>query len=385
MRRILKWVLRVTVVLVLAMAALGLWKREEIGRLLAVNSLFAPEKIVFNHSNMNTMFRHTFMPAGTATPFAQGPAFTPPEGFDDWLNSRAITGIVVLKNGALVHQDYRLGTAPDDLRMSWSVAKSVLSLLYGQLLAEGAVPPLDTPVQTAVPALADSAYAGATVRDVITMSSGIKFNEDYLDFNSDINRMGRVLALGMSMDGFAAGQKTRENPPGTVWQYVSIDTHVLGMVIAHATGRSVIDLVGERLFAPLGLERAPYYVTDGYGVPFVLGGLNLTTRDFARIGLLVAQRGQWNGQQLVPADWIAQSIRPQAPGGALYGYQWWVPKDADESEVIARGVYGQYIYIHQNKGVVIAVNAANRQFRAEGVNDGNIQMFRAIATSLEQP
>ncbi len=382
MRRAFGWLIRGVLVLVVLAVALGVWKREEITRLMAVNNLFAQDRIVANFSSMERMFLHRPMQAGTPVPLPRGPDVALPEGFDDWLQARNVTAYVVLRDGEIVAEEYRLGTAQDDLRISWSVAKSVLSLLYGMLLEEGSVPGPEVQVTDAVPALRGSAYEGATIRDVLAMSSGIRFNEEYLDYHSDINRMGRVLALGRSMDGFAAGQKQRETPPGTVWQYVSIDTHVLGMVIREATGRGIADLVEERLFVPIGLERAPYYVTDGFGVAFVLGGLNMTTRDYARLGQLVAQGGMWQGQQLVPADWLAESIRPQAPGGALYGYQWWVPDAAEEGEVFARGIYGQYVYVNTRAGVVIAVNSADRQFRAPGIHAQALAMFRAIADGL---
>ncbi len=382
MRMLLRWGLRGLVVLVVLALAVGLWKREEITRLMAVNSLFAEDRIVANFSSMDRMFLHTHMAAGTPTDLPRGDQASLPEGFEDWLRARSVTAYVVLRDGEIVAEDYLQGTQADDLRISWSIAKSALSLLYGVLLEEGAVPGLETPVVEAVPALRGSAYAGATIRDVITMSSGIRFNEDYLDFHSDINRMGRVLALGQSMDRFAIGQDAREFEPGTSWQYVSIDTHVLGMVIREATGRSIAELVEERLFVPMGLERAPFYLTDGFGVAFVLGGLNMTTRDYARLGLLVAQGGAWNGTQLVPAGWVAESIAPQAPAAALYGYQWWVPEGAEEGEVIARGIYGQYVYVNTRAGVVVAVNSADRQFRAPGAQAQMVAMFRAIAESI---
>ena len=184
------------------------------------------------------------------------------------------------------------------------------------------------------------------------------------------------------MDGFAEGLKDRDAEPGTAWHYVSIDTHVIGMVIRGATGRDVADLMAERIIGPMGLEAAPYYVTDGLGEPFVLGGLNLRTRDYARIGQMVLQKGFWNGQQIVPADWIAASTTASAPGGALYGFQWWVPPDPMPGEVMAQGIYGQYIYINPALGVVIAVNAADRGFEDPGVEAGNIAMLRQIAAGL---
>src|SRR5699024_857552 len=154
-----------------------------------------------------------------------------------------------------------------------------------------AIEDIDEPVTKYVPALVGTAYDGATIRNVLQMASGVRFNEDYLDYDSDINRMGRVLALGGSMDEFAAGLTARERPPGQAWQYVSIDTHVIGMVVRGATGRSVIDLMAEKLVQPMGLEAAPFYVTDGYGTAFVLGGLNMPTRDYARFGQMFLQNG----------------------------------------------------------------------------------------------
>lgn len=244
------------------------------------------------------------------------------------------------------------------------------------------MPQLDTPLADVVPMLAGSAYDGATIRDVLTMSSGVAFNEDYLDFNSDINRMGRVLALGGSMDGFAAGLKARAADPGSRWHYVSIDTHVIGMVIRAATGQDIPELMSSRLLEPMGLEAAPYYLTDGDGVSFVLGGLNLRTRDYARFGQMISNAGQWQGRQIVPADWVTKMTRPQAKDGSLYGFQWWIPPAPGVGEVMAQGIYGQWIYINPARGVVIAVNSADRGFEDAGVYDASVAMLRSIVKGL---
>jgi len=385
MRRILKSLLWLVVALVVAGGALALWKREDLTRLIAVNTLFAEDRIVDNFSNMDRLFLHRTLRAGRADPLPEGPRAVMPDGFQSWLDARRVTGVVVLHRGAVVHEDYRLGTGREDLRISWSIAKSVLSLVLGILVDEGIIPDLDAPVTDHVPALRASAYAGATIRQVAQMASGIAFDEDYLDFWSDINRMGRVLALGGSMDGFAIGQTARRGAPGTDWQYVSIDTHVLGMVMRAASGQTISELLEQRLFLPMGLERAPYYVTDGRGVEFVLGGLNMTTRDYARLGQLVVQDGIWDGrQQIVPPDWIALSTRASAPGGVGYGLQWWLAPDASPGEVYGRGVYGQYLWIDRDAQVVIAVNAADRRFREPGVLEGNIDMLRRIVRAVSQ-
>lgn len=236
------------------------------------------------------------------------------------------------------------------------------------------------------PALAGTAYDGATIRNVLNMASGVVFDEDYLDKNSDINRMGRVIALGGELDEFTASLDDRFAEPGTQWQYVSIDTHVIGMVVRGATGQSVAALLSEKIIVPMGLELEPYYLTDGAGVAFVLGGLNLTTRDYARMGQMFLQDGRYNDKQIVPADWVDASTRataPTQPGAIGYGYQWWIPKDAVAGEFMARGVYGQYIYINRAAGVVIATNAADRRFRDPGVSDRNVEIFRQIAAATE--
>lgn len=387
MRRVLKWIGRITLLLALAAVVIGLLKREELTRLLAVNSLFSDEKIVGNFSDMEGAFLTVPVPRGDGPVSAlpEGPAAVLPPNVDDWIDEHAVTALVVLKDGAIVHESYHRGTDPMDRRISWSVAKSYLSALIGQLLDEGVIASIDDPVTRYAPALEGGAYDGATVRNVLNMASGVVFDEDYLDPQSDINRMGRVLALGGEMDGFAADLQQTFAEPGAQWQYVSIDTHVLSMVVRGATQRSIPDLLSERIVQPMGLEAEPYYLTDGVGTAFVLGGLNLITRDYARFGQMYLQNGYWNERQIVPRDWVAASTTPSAPtahGRIGYGYQWWIPVGATEGEFMARGVYGQYVYINQPRGVVIATNAAHRGFREDGASARNIAIFRAIANEI---
>ncbi|MDR9395253.1 MAG: serine hydrolase [Roseovarius sp.] len=384
MRTFVKWGLRAGLLLILAGAVVGLWKREEIMRLLAVNTLFESDRIVENFSNMRRAFLTAPVPRGdgpvTALPPGKGIAL--PEDVRKWTQDRALTSLLVLHEGRIVFEDYYLGTGASDRRISWSMAKSYLSALFGIMTAERAFASLDDPVTAYAPQLAGSAYDGATIRNVLQMTSGVAFDEDYLDYHSDINRMGRVLALGGTMDGFAAGLKGRAAAPGERWKYVSIDTHVLAMIIRGATGRDLPSLLSEKVIAPLGLERSPYYITDGEGVAFALGGLNMTTRDYARFGLMFERMGALGGQQIVPRDWVAASTRasaPTQPGETGYGYQWWIPANAPAGVFMARGIYGQYIYIDQNRDIVIIVTAADMGFRGAGVHDMNVSMMRRIA------
>ena len=369
------------------MALAGVAKREEITRLLAVNSLFAPDRIVHNFSNMGTMF-HTVpmaLPPRQPAPLPAAPRPAAlPAGIETWIEARAVTALVVLRRGEVVFEDYYLGTGPDDLRVSWSVAKSFLAALFGIFVENGTIASLDDPVTKYAPALAGSAYDGASIRNVLNMASGVAFNEDYADFWSDINRMGRVIALGGSLDDFAASLSEKRAEPGREFHYVSIDTHVLGMVLRGATGRSVPDLMAEHLFTPLALETDPHYLADGEGAAFVLGGLNLTTRDYARFGQLVLQRGRWSEVLIVPENWVTEMTAESAPGERpRYGYQWWLPNDGRPGEVFAQGVYGQFIWIDQAAGVVVAVNSADTGFLAPGVQSENIAALRAIVEEMK--
>jgi len=383
MRKGLRILIRVLVLVLVLAAAVAVLKREELTRLLAVNSLFDAERIVQNFSHMDQLFHYRVLDRGTGpvSELPQGAPETLSPETEAWIARREVTALVILRDGKITHESYYKGTGPEDLRISWSMAKSVLSALFGTLVAEGKFPDLDAQVVAFVPSLKGSAYDGCTIRDVLTMSSGVHFDEDYMKFSSDINRMGRVLGLGGSMDGFAASLKTRATPPGSHMHYVSVDTHVLGMVIRGATGRDPVDLMAERIIAPMGLEAAPEMLTDSEGTGFVLGGLNLRTRDYARIGQMFLQNGFWNGRQIVPADWVAASTAHQAADGAGYGFQWWVPKDnaAFGNDYMAQGIYGQFIYVNPAKQVVIAVNAVDRGFAATGVTEENLAMFRQLA------
>jgi CubicO group peptidase (beta-lactamase class C family) len=369
-----------------AVATAATLKRTEIKRLRHVLKLFSADSIVRNFSHMDEAFVTDHLPdTADTTPLPTGTAMTPTPEMQDWISRRNVTALVILKEGNRVFEDYYHGTGANDLRINWSVSKSYLSALFGVVLSEGAIDSIDDPVLKYAPSMADTAYHDATIKDVLQMSSGLLFDEDYLAFFSDINRMGRVLALGGSMDGFAKKQKTNAAAPGERMEYVSIDTHVLGMVIRGATGRGVADLLHEKIIAPLGMEHAPFYVTDGNGVAFVLGGLNSTTRDNARFGQMMAQGGKWQGKQIVPADWVAASTRASAktaPDEIGYGYQWWVPLGCKDGQFLARGIYGQYIYIDQINNVVIAAHSADRAFREDEVSRENELMFQQIAESL---
>lgn len=376
--------LRLLAGLVFILFIVGLTFRAEIARLHGAVTLFDEDRIVANFSSMGDIFQTTPLPRGDGPVSAlpTGSEISVPPELRAWFEQRKTTSLIVLHDGAIVFEEYYLATGPDDLRISWSLAKSWLSVLLGIVLEEGFIESIDDTVIRYAPELAGSAYEEASIRDVLTMQSGVAFDEDYMDFWSDVNRMGRVLALGGNMDEFAASFTERASAPGQRWTYVSIDTHVIGMVIRGATGRSIPDLIREKIVVPLGLEADGYFLTDSGGTAFALGGLNFTSRDYARFASMVLAEGVWNGRQIVSADWLAEATRPQAntePGEKLYGFQWWIPVGAPDGEFQAEGIYGQYIYFDRTRDVAIVMTAADREFRAPGVDERNTQVFRDIS------
>lgn len=397
MSRLFKLFIAVLLGAVLLIGAAFFFKGEDIKRLATVNTLFDADVIVENFSNMDRAFLTHPLTVTLSDEWtvATGPIPETVNIAGVERNTEAVldeldtTSLVIVRDGNIIHEAYYRGTGPDDRRISWSVAKSFMSGLYGKALEEGAIQSLDDEVTTYVPDLKGTAYEGATLRNILNMSSGIRYNEDYLDQSSDINKMGRTIALGGSLDKYTTSLKDRQFQPGTDWQYVSMDTHVGAWALRNATGKSLHTL-WEDTYGPLGFRQTPFYLVDGEGVAFALGGLNLTTRDYAKFGQLFLQKGEWKGEQLIPADWVAQSTVHSAPAmsdrGAGYGYQWWVPMPADQ-DYFAVGIYGQYIYIDPKTNIVIAKNAADREFMfpdevgTHSMNK-NIELMRSLAAQL---
>lgn len=388
--------------LALVLAILGGIYQTEISQLYNTIRLFHADVIVHNFSHMKDMAPTKTIPAsGTVNELGKQPHALPltftykgeERDMENFLKDSSTTALVVIKDNNLTFENYYQGTGEFDHRISWSMAKSYLSALFGIAVEEGHIKDLNAPVTDYVPSLKDSGYDGVSIKNVLQMSSGVYFNEDYGDFNSDINRFGRVMALGGSFDDFAASL-TSEREQGTFMHYVSIDTHVIGMVLRAATGKTIEEYFQEKLWSKLNTERDAIYITDTTGEPMVLGGLNIITRDYARMGMLYRDGGRLNGEQIVPAQWIEDSITPDAPHlfpgkrdtsktNFGYGYQWWLPENPDQ-EFLAIGIYGQYIYINRKHNVVIAKNSAHIDFMENDYESKDIAVaaFRSIAKSL---
>lgn len=370
---------------------------QSANRLYSVISLFDEALIVNNFSHMkDVFFNKKIVKQGNPYTFTEAPKPLPASftyrdqvtNSEAFLARRATTALLVIKDDQITFEQYYLGTQSDDKRISWSMAKSFVSILFGMQVDAGNID-IDKTVGFYLPELANSGYGNVKVKHVLQMSSGVKWNEDYHDFFSDINKMGRVLAIGGSLDQMTS-KLVNESAPGEAFHYVSMDTHVISMILRHVSGKSLVELIQQNLWNTIGMESDAFWLTDSQGAEFALGGLNLTTRDYARFGRLLLNNGEFNGKQIVSADWIKAATTPQADylkpqtDKLGYGYQIWLPPQAQQGEFFCVGVYGQYIYVNQQHNVVIVKNSADLGFQDELISKHEtIAFFREIVASLQ--
>ena len=310
------------------------------------------------------------------------------------LASTETAGLLVLHRGALLYEQYWLGVDRSTQWSLWSITKSWISALVGLALAEGAIASLSDPVTQYVPQLAGSAYQDVAIKHVLQMSSGARWDEAYWDADSDIRKAGIDLARGGSRADVAAALR-REFAPGSYHRYSSIDTHVLAMVLRHATERPLTTYLHDKLWSPLGAESDAFWIVEGDGREWAAAGLSATLRDVAKLGLLYAQDGRWEGEPLLPREWVRASRTPDEPhlmpgyraqsaSPFGYGYQWWLP-DAGEA-FCAMGIYNQFVYVDPERQVVIAKLSANRNYASSAALDSfreleHFAFLRAVARS----
>ena len=365
--------------------------------------LYDQDKIAFNFINMNKIFQIGPIISASEKPFKfKSKEFMLPESYFfqnkdqnllDALEYYETDGLIILKNDTILYENYWHDNNQKSQHISWSVAKSFLSALIGIALERGQIESINDPVTKYLKDFVTTGYDNVSIKNLLQMSSGVRFNEDYADYNSDINRFGRTISFGTSMREFAKSLEN-EKPQGTYNHYVSIDTQMLAMLLEEVTNKSITQNLQEEIWNKIGMEHDAYYMVDNTGMEVALGGLNATLRDYAKFGLLYLQRGFWDGQEVVPSKWVDASHRIEddhlMPGDNInsssywgYGYQWWIPGFPDD-EYMASGIYNQHIFIDPINEVVIAKTSSNYKFPQEKdlSKDEHVAMFRAIANAI---
>ena len=318
--------------------------------------------------------------------------------FDDALSLTYADGIVVLHRGQLVYERYFGALQPHKQHIAMSVTKSFTGTLAGMLVAEGKIDPA-APVAKYIPELAKSGFGDATVAQVMDMTTGIKYTEVYTDPNSDVWAMRRANGMAPPEPGVPQlslleylTTMPKLGTHGEVFTYRTVNTDVLAWITRRVSGQSLSEQLSTRIWQPMGAEEDAHYTVDRLGIESGGGGLNTTTRDLARFGEVMRNRGQFNGRQIVPAavvDDISKGADPKkfAPAGYAtlpgwsYRNQWWVSQNED-GVYMARGIHGQSIYVNPRCKVVIARYASHHA--AGNVNNDPVTLpaFAAVSRAL---
>lgn len=307
----------------------------------------------------------------------------------EFLDRNRVAGLLVVKDGAVVAEEYRFGNTPATRWMSMSIAKSVTSTLVGMALRDGAIASLDDQVTRYLPELAGTGYDGATVRHLLTMTSGVAWDETYTDSASDRRRLLRAQLAqepGAAIRVMASLPRAAE--PGTVHTYNTGETQVVAELVKRAINRPLADYLSERIWKPVGMESDAYWWLDApNGTEIGGSGLSATLRDYGRLGLFLLGGAVTDGAPTLPDGWLAEATAPtRLPDGTAvdYGYLWWTPTSTAalrDRAYVAEGLYGQFLYVNPAARVVVVVLSA----RAEPAGTDWLSdwtFFEAVADSL---
>ena len=264
------------------------------------------------------------------------------------------SGVLVIKNGKIVLERYGLGRAPKDRWTSFSVAKSLTSTLIGAALKDGKIKSLDDAVTLYIPELKGSAYEGVSVRQLITMTSGVKWNESYTDPNSDVARVGlSIVEAGVNPVVSYMRRLPREAAPGTKFVYKTGETDLAGILLSNAVAEPLAQYLSEKIWRPYGMEQDGIWVEDVAG--HERGGccVSMTLRDYGRVGQFMLDRGKAAGHDVVPAGWTEDATARHV-ANPPYGYFWWITPGGYEAE----GIFGQTLSVFPEEHLVVVINSA---------------------------
>jgi CubicO group peptidase (beta-lactamase class C family) len=295
---------------------------------------------------------------------------------DQYLEGQSVAGLLVIKDGAVVFERYRLGNDRDSRWISYSVTKSVTSMLVGAAIEDGYIESVEERVTDYLPRLKGSAYDEARIRDVLQMSSGVEWDETYDDPESDLNQVswGTLDLYDYLRD------KPRNGKPGDVFNYNTAESNLIGNLLRAAIGNNLAVYLTEKIWRPFGMEADAYWqLTEPAGGEFGGCCINATLRDYGRLGLFAMNGGLLaDGTRVLPESWMKESTSP-SKGYEGYGYQWWLVGDGTFR---ASGIFGQGIYIDPGRELVIAVHSARPDASRREDSALQMAMFRAVSEAV---
>jgi len=298
---------------------------------------------------------HTVAAGGRVHRFQKGAPLSLPVDFDAYMKEQRAAGLIIVQDNKIRLEKYALGFGESSRWTSFSVAKSFTSTLVAAALKDGFIKSLDDNVATYIKDLKGSAYDDVTVRQLLTMTSGVKWNEDYSDPNSDVALFNKHKPEpGVDVTVSYMRRLPREAPAGSKWVYKTGETNLIGVLVSQATGRTLSDYLSEKVWKPYGMEQDAVWMTGSTGHEISGCCVSASLRDYARMGEFILEGGRIHGKPILPADWLAQATHKQAdiqnPGHG-YGYQWWTN---DDGSFAARGIFGQSIFIDPARKLIVA-------------------------------
>jgi CubicO group peptidase (beta-lactamase class C family) len=307
------------------------------------------------------------------------------DGVDAFMQAQRSAALVIVHDGKLRLERYGLGFSGDGRWTSFSVAKSLTSTLVGAAIADGKIKSIEDKVTDYIPEMKGSAYDDVTIRQLLTMSSGVRWNEDYTDPKADVARFNEHQAEpGVDVTASYMRKLPRAVPPGSRWLYNTGETNLIGVLVSKAVGKSVSEYLSEKIWAPFGMEQDASWLLGTTGHEVSGCCMQAATRDMARFGQFMLGGGMVDGKAILPASWIAAATTKQADIGAPgrgYGYQWWT---YDDGTYAAMGIFGQGIFIDPKRKLVIASNANWPTATDEkGVGAAREAFYRRVQAALD--
>ena len=322
---------------------------------------------------------------GTPRPLPPGPPLKLGLDIDAYMAGQRSAALLVLHDGRLRLERYGLDFDAQGRWTSFSVAKSLTSTLVGAAIRDGHIRSMDDKVSDYIPQMKGSAYDEVSIRQLLTMTSGVRWNEDYGDPKSDVARFNKH----QPEDGVDAlvsylRRLPREAPAGTRWLYSTGETNLVGILVSQATKKPLAQYLSEKVWAPAGMEQQATWILSKTGQEISGCCIQAAARDFARFGQFILDGARVNGQSIVPEGWLAEATTERTgigQPGRGYGYQWWTYADGSFA---ARGIFGQGLFIDPKRRLVIASNANwAGGARDPAANAAREAFYRAVQKAID--
>jgi CubicO group peptidase (beta-lactamase class C family) len=319
--------------------------------------------------------------------FGQGAPLKLNLDLDAYLLHQRVAGLIVIQDNKIRLEKYGLGYDGAGRWTSFSVAKSLTSTLVGAAVRDGYIKSLDDKVTVYIPDLRGSAYDDVTVRQLLMMTSGVKWNEDYTDPKSDVALFGIHKAEpGVDVTVSYMRKLPREAPAGTKWVYKTGETNLIGVLVSSATKKTLSAYLTEKIWKPYGMAQDAVWITGSTGHEISGCCFSASLQDYARFGQFILDGAMVGGKRVVPDDWLASATVKQADiaiPGRGYGFQWWTN---DDGSFAAQGIFGQGIFIDPKRRLVIATNGNWKTATDEaGVGAERERFYQAVQAAVDQP